>query len=46
MSLAQTQTQLTESLLMTMFAGLAFGGTGLCSYRVRGVGAVVQSILL
>ena len=37
MSLAQTQTQLTESLLMTMFAGLAFGGTGLCSYRVRGV---------
>ena len=25
-------------------AGLAFGGTGLCSYRVRVVGAVVQSI--
>jgi len=25
-------------------AGLAFGGTGLCSYRVRGVGAVLQSI--
>ena len=27
-------------------AGLAFGGTGLCSYRVRGVGAVVKSIQL
>jgi len=25
-------------------AGLAFGGTGLCSYRVRGVGAVLQGI--
>jgi len=35
-------------LLLTRFsiqtAGLAFGGTGLCSYRVRGVGALMQSI--
>ena len=25
-------------------AGLAFGGTGLCSYHLRGVLAVVQNI--
>ena len=27
-------------------AGLSFGGTGLCSYRVRGVDGICASILL
>jgi len=35
----------TEQLSFSIqTAGLAFGGTGLCSYCVRVVGAVVQSI--
>jgi len=37
--ISATATQLTPKLYYTYTktAGLAFGGTGLCSYRVRGV---------
>jgi len=34
----------TSKTISIQTAGLAFGGTGLCSYRVRALMAVMQSI--